>query len=67
MKIKAVVHEVEEGGFWAEVPTIPGCATEGHTMEEVVKNLQVVIETCLSGEIVPSERDATERVVEVVL
>jgi len=29
MKIKVVVHEAEEGGFWAEVPTIPGCATQG--------------------------------------
>jgi hypothetical protein len=29
MKIKAVVHEAEEGGFWAEVPALPGCATEG--------------------------------------
>ena len=29
MKIKVVVHEAEEGGFWAEVPALPGCATEG--------------------------------------
>ena len=28
MKIKIVVHEAEEGGFWAEVPAIPGCATK---------------------------------------
>ena len=67
MKIKAIVHKVEEGGFWAEVPAIAGCASEGETMEEAMKNLHVVIETCLSVEIVPSERDATERVVELVL
>jgi hypothetical protein len=29
VKIKVIVHEAEEGGFWAEVPAIPGCATEG--------------------------------------
>ena len=29
MKIKVVVHEAEEGGYWAEVPSIPGCATQG--------------------------------------
>ena len=29
MKIKVIVHEAEEGGFWAEVPALPGCATEG--------------------------------------
>jgi hypothetical protein len=28
MKLKIVVHEAEEGGFWAEVPEIPGCATQ---------------------------------------
>jgi predicted RNase H-like HicB family nuclease len=29
MKVKVVIHEAEEGGFWAEVPAIPGCATHG--------------------------------------
>jgi predicted RNase H-like HicB family nuclease len=31
MKIKVVVHETDEGGYWAEVPVLPGCATEGDT------------------------------------
>ena len=35
MKIHAIVHKAEEGGFWAEVPSIPGCATQGETMEEL--------------------------------
>jgi predicted RNase H-like HicB family nuclease len=35
MKIKVVVHDAEEGGFWAKVPAIPGCATQGETMEEL--------------------------------
>lgn len=48
MKIKAVVHEAEEGGFWAEVPAIPRCATQGETYEELLKNLQEAIEGCLS-------------------
>ena len=37
MKIKVVVHEAEEGGYWAEVPAIPGCATQGETMEELTR------------------------------
>jgi predicted RNase H-like HicB family nuclease len=49
MKIKAVVHEAEEGGFWADVPAIPGCATQGDTMEELVRNLHEAIEGCLFG------------------
>ena len=51
MKIKAIVHEAEEGGFWAEVPAIPGCATQGETMEELLRNLHEAIEGCLSAEV----------------
>ncbi|HZL36533.1 MAG TPA: type II toxin-antitoxin system HicB family antitoxin [Tepidisphaeraceae bacterium] len=48
MKIKVVVHEAEEGGFWAEVPSIPGCATQGESFEELLQNLYEAIEGCLS-------------------
>lgn len=40
MKIRAIIHPAEEGGYWAEVPALPGCITEGDTMEEVVANLK---------------------------
>lgn len=43
MTIKAIVHE-EGDGFWAEVPGMPGCVTEGDTMEELVSNLREAIE-----------------------
>jgi predicted RNase H-like HicB family nuclease len=49
LKIKVVVHEAEEGGYWAEAPAIPGCATQGDTMEELLGNLREAIEGCLSG------------------
>jgi predicted RNase H-like HicB family nuclease len=48
MTIHAIVHKAEEGGFWAEVPSIPGCATQGETMEELRRNLREAIEGCLS-------------------
>jgi predicted RNase H-like HicB family nuclease len=51
MKIKVVVHEAEEGGYWAEVPAIPGCATQGETFEELLKNLYEAVEGCLSVDI----------------
>ena len=51
MKLKVVVHEAEEGGFWAEVPAIPGCATQGETIEELMANLKEAIEGCLSAEV----------------
>ena len=48
MKIQVVVHEAEEGGYWAEVPAIEGCATQGETFEELLQNLYQAIEGCLS-------------------
>jgi predicted RNase H-like HicB family nuclease len=65
MKIKIVVHEAEEGGFWAEVPAIPGCATQGDSMDELMQNLQEAIEGCLSIEIAPPEPGGTERMLEL--
>ena len=47
MKVKVVIHEAEEGGFWAEVPAIPGCATQGDTLEELVKNIREAVLGCL--------------------
>ncbi len=51
MKLKAIVHEAEEGGYWAEVPAVPGCATQGDTYEELLRNLHEAIEGCLSVEL----------------
>ena len=48
MKIKVLVHEAEEGGYWAEFPSIPGCVTQGETMEELISNIHEAIEGCLS-------------------
>jgi predicted RNase H-like HicB family nuclease len=50
MKIRIVVHVAGEGGFWAEVPAIPGCATQGDSMDELMQNLHEAIEGCLSAE-----------------
>ena len=44
MNIKAIIHPAEEGGYWAEVPALPGCITEGDSMEEVMANLKDAIE-----------------------
>ena len=60
MKIKVVVHEAEEGGYWAEVPSIPGCATQGESFEELLGNLYEAVEGCLSvdvQDVVVSEKD----------
>ncbi len=67
MKIRAIIHAAEEGGYWAEVPALPGCITEGDTMEEVMANLKDAIEGWLD---VANSRDAvksTDRVVEIAV
>jgi predicted RNase H-like HicB family nuclease len=48
MKFKIIVHEAEEGGYWAEVPAIPGCASQGETIDELLANMREAIEGCLS-------------------
>jgi predicted RNase H-like HicB family nuclease len=68
MKLKVVVHEAEEGGFWAEVPSIPGCATQGETFEELLKNIYEAVEGCLSVDIKPSDStDRKTRVLEIAV
>ena len=48
MKLQVIIHDAEEDGYWAEVPAIPGCATQGDTMEELLQNLYEAVEGCLS-------------------
>jgi predicted RNase H-like HicB family nuclease len=67
MKVRAVVHEAKEGGYWAEVPAIPGCATQGETWEELLANLHEAIEGCLSVEVAQSESFPTDRVLEIAV
>jgi predicted RNase H-like HicB family nuclease len=67
MKLKVVVHEAEEGGYWAEVPSIPGCATEGENFEELLQNLYEAIEGCLSVDMASVGQNGKDRVVEIVV
>jgi predicted RNase H-like HicB family nuclease len=66
MKIKIVVHEAEEGGFWAEVPAIPGCASQGETMDELLANIHEAIEGCLSVD-VAAPQGRGSRVLEIAV
>ncbi|WP_449417187.1 type II toxin-antitoxin system HicB family antitoxin [Phormidium nigroviride] len=67
MKIKIIIHEAEEGGYWAEVPAIPGCATQGETFEELLKNLYEAIEGCLSVDIESIETNEGDRIMEIAI
>ena len=50
MKLKIIIHEAEEGGYWAEVPALPGCATQGETVEDLITNLYEAVEGWLTVE-----------------
>jgi predicted RNase H-like HicB family nuclease len=50
MQIKIVVHREEEG-FWAEVPSIPGCMSQGDMMEELLANIHEAVEGCLGVDV----------------
>jgi len=65
LKIKIIIHEAEEGGYWAEVPAIPGCATQGDTFEELLQNLYEAIEGCLSVDIESIETNERDRIMEI--
>lgn len=67
MKLKVVVHEAKEGGYWAEVPAIPGCATQGETFEELLGNLYEAVEGCLSVDVDPAQQSAHDRVLEIAV
>jgi predicted RNase H-like HicB family nuclease len=38
-----VIHEDPEGGFWGEVPALPGCYSQGETVEELKHNIREAI------------------------
>ncbi|MHB8755731.1 MAG: type II toxin-antitoxin system HicB family antitoxin [Candidatus Acidiferrales bacterium] len=67
MKIKVVVHQADEGGYWAEVPAIPGCATQGETFEELLKNLYEAVEGCLSVDVETPKSTSKDHVVEIAV
>jgi predicted RNase H-like HicB family nuclease len=48
--VTALVYpEPEAGGYSAEVPALPGCYTQGETLEEVRANLQEAVEAWLAS------------------
>jgi predicted RNase H-like HicB family nuclease len=67
MKIKVVIHEAEEGGYWAEVPSIPGCATQGETFDELLSNIYEAVEGCLSIDINKIKVTEKDKILEIAV
>lgn len=43
MVFKIVVHAEADGGYWGEVPSLPGCYSQGETIEELENNLREAV------------------------
>jgi predicted RNase H-like HicB family nuclease len=45
MEYTVLIHQAEEGGYWTEVPALPGCFSQGETVEEALVNIKEAIES----------------------
>ena len=67
MEYSVVVHPAEEGGFWAEVPALPGCYSQGETVDNALANVGEAIALYLEtlrdeGHDVPRDEDVVFKV-----
>jgi len=67
MKLKVIIHDAEEGGYWAEVPAIPGCATQGDTFNELLKNIYEAVEGCLSVDVQDISTSKQDKIMEIAV
>ncbi len=67
MKIKVIIHTAEEGGFWAEVPAIKGCFTQGETYDELIQNIHEAVEACMSVDLEIVVQDENSKILELAV
>jgi predicted RNase H-like HicB family nuclease len=58
MRLKVVLEPSEEGGYTVYVPVLPGCISEGETVEEALENIREAIALYLEP---PEEENLKER------
>ena len=67
MKFRVVVHSAEEGGFWAEIPALAGCVSEGETLDEALANIREAAEGWLEVAGERTAHDANVQLAEIEL
>ena len=67
MKLQILVHQAEEGGYWAEAPSIPGCATQGDSLEELLENVREAVVGCLSVNVRDVPISEADQIVEITV
>ncbi|UCD84027.1 MAG: type II toxin-antitoxin system HicB family antitoxin [Deltaproteobacteria bacterium] len=71
MEYTVILHPTEEGGYWVEVPSLPGCYSQGETVEEALSNVKETIESHLialktEGKVIPRDQTLIVSKVEAV-
>ena len=56
LEYSVIIHEAEEGGHWVEVPALPGCYSQGESVEETLENVKEAITLYLET-LMDEERD----------
>jgi predicted RNase H-like HicB family nuclease len=69
-EVTAIVHAAEEGGYWVEIVDLPGCASQGETVDEALANVQEALRAVIrsyveDGEDVPLTPVAAVRTLRV--
>ncbi len=67
MKLKVLVHPAKEGGYWAEVPALTGCVSEGETFDKVLAHIREAAEGWLEVAADRTQSDSQAQIVEVEL
>ncbi len=67
MEYSVIIRKAEEDGYWVEVPALPGCYSQGETVEETLKNVREAIELYLEvlkedGEVIPEDQEIVFKV-----
>jgi predicted RNase H-like HicB family nuclease len=61
--LKVLIHSAEGGGYWAEVPALPGCVSQGETSDELRSNVREAID----GWLVSEDEDAAAKTADQII
>jgi predicted RNase H-like HicB family nuclease len=65
--LKVLIHKAEEGGYWAEVPALPGCVSQGEMIDDLRTNVREATEGWLLAEEGAAQAGAADRVLDVTV
>ncbi len=67
MKLTILVHPAEEGGYWAEIPALPGCVSEGETLSDTLDHIREAAEGWMAVAVDRAAVDVDTQIVELEL